>query len=694
MNRTSLAGLCILSATLWGCAAYHNAKGKAEIVFDQPDEGVQSLATAAQKAPRDASYQIDYLSERDKYVKQFLGEADELRAQGRIAEAQAGYERVLRLEASNARAKQGLIGLQQDARHEKLLAEADRLLQLEKPDEAQDRVGVVLASNPENRRAKKLLSDIQDAKAARQIAQDKARLSRSILDSLVNLQFREATLRFAFESLSKSTGLNILVDKDVKQDAKVSMFVRDVSVVDAIDLILMQNQLDKRIVNGNTIIVYPANSAKQADYEDVVIRTFRVTNADLKYLSTMLKTMLKLKDVAADEKSGTLVVRDTPERLRMAEKLIAAHDVPDAEIMLEVLVLEVSWSRTTNIGLLPPNSFTVTTPGSTSSPLTLGQLNGLTSSDLLVSQISATLNMKMEDVDTKTLARPRIRARNREKAKIMIGDRVPTVTNTVTPVATGTPVVTGNVSYQDVGLKLEFEPQVYANSEVGIKINLEVSNIVQTFTDSNGSRTYQVGTRNAATNLRLVDGETQVLGGLISNDESNTADLIPGLGNLPIIGKLFGNNSGSDTRSEIMLAITPRIIRDIAVTAPENRLIYTGTGSMLRERPFLADPPADLKVSGTVSAPTGATANYPGAGMPQAPGANPGGVPPTGSVGAAGGPGAGGQVLFNAAPASQPLTFSSSGTAANPTGSNGLNSASSNGALLSPAPAAVIRTTP
>lgn len=644
MHKVNLLISFLLSIVLSGCASYHNTKGNVQIAMDQSEDGVQSLSVAAKKSPRSPDYQIDYLTQRDKYTRDFLSEADALRADGKLSEARTAYERALRLDATNARALDGLLALQQDARHEKILLEGERHLEQGKLDAAQERVNLVLESNPKNKRALKLKADVLDARTEKQIAQDKARAARTILDALVTLQFRDATLRVAFESLSKSTGLNILLDKDVKPEAKVTLFVRDVTVLDAIDLILLQNQLDKRVINGNTLLVYPANAAKQAEYEDLSIRSFRVTNTDIKYLSTMLKTMLKLKEVAADEKSGMLVVRDTPERLRLTERLIAAHDVPDPEIMLEVQVLEVSETRNSNIGIKPPGSFTVTTPGTTAAPLTLGQLRDLRSGDLLASSLSATLNLKLEDGEVKTLASPRIRARNKEKAKIMIGDRVPTVTNTVTPVSTGTPVVTGNVSYQDVGLKLEFESQVYGNSEVGIKLTLEVSNIAQVFTDANGSRSYQIGTRNAATNLRLKDGETQVLGGLISDQERNTASLIPGLGHLPIIGRLFGNNDSGDTRSEILLAITPRIIRDIPTTTADARQIYSGTANMVRERPILADPVSELKVSGTFGG--GNTGQVPvisGGQQPFAGQAGAPGMPTTPSAG---------QVLFN--PAASP----------------------------------------
>ena len=154
--------------------------------------------------------------------------------------------------------------------------------------------------------------------------------------------------------------------------------------------------------------------------------------------------------------------------------------------------------------------------------------------DLLASSLSATLNLKLEDGDTNVLASPRIRVRNREKAKIMIGSRVPVITNAVTPVSTGTPVITGSVQYLDVGLKLEVEPDIHLDNEVVIKVGLDVSSIIREVPNTqSGTLAYEVGTRNASTVLRLKDGETQILAGLISDEDRKTASKMPGLGQIP-----------------------------------------------------------------------------------------------------------------------------------------------------------------
>lgn len=585
--RSMLAVLC--ASALVGCASYENLKGHIQLKSGKTVEGIGSLEAATQAAPTDPEFKEDYLDRREENVRRFVAQADAARAEGKLQDAQAAYEQALKIDRGNARARAGLAALPQDARFERLLDEGERFLAAGRIELARERASQVLEADPAHRRALRLKEASADAQAQLEANAARAHAAKSVLEKPVTLQFNNAPLRTVMEALSRSVGLNILLDRDVKPSAPVSIFVKDIAVGDAVDFILLQNQLEKRVVNSNTLMIYPATDAKKSEYEDLSIRSFQVTNADIKYLTGMLKTMLKLREISADERTGIVVIRDTPEKLRLAAKLIAVHDVPDPEIMLEVEILEVSASRSSNIGIDPPTSFSVLTPGAAGS-LTWGALRKLHRDDLLVSPLSATINFKLQDTEAKLLASPRIRARNKEKAKILIGDRVPTITNTVTPIATGSSVVTGSVTYQDVGLKLEFEPQVYANDEVGIKVALEVSNIAAEFTDPQGGRSYQIGTRNASTNLRLKDGETQVLGGLITDNDRNIASKIPGLGHLPVVGRLFGNNDGSSDRSEIILAITPHIVRNLAAQSPDVRNIFSGTYNVPRETPILAEP--------------------------------------------------------------------------------------------------------
>jgi len=595
-----LAARLLAALLLAGCAAGGRLHDEGMRLVSQGDRsgGLERLRDAAHTDPTNALYRIDYLREQLLYTRDLLDRADEARRKGQHDEAQALFVQTLQVQPGNERATRGLALLQADARHAALSADAERYLREGALENARNAVKTVLTENPSHEPALRLSAAIAEAQARIDQARAAQAAAQSVLRKPVTLQFRDANLRMVFEALSRTTGLNVILDKDVRADLKTTIFVKDASVEDTVDLILMQNQLERRSLNASTLFVYPNTAAKQKEYQDLQVRSFQVANGDAKYLQTVLKSLLKLKEVMVDERANTLTIRDTPEAVAVAAKVVALHDVPDAEVMLEVEVLEISRTRASNIGLQLPTSFSLATPGSAT---TLGALRAVTSNDLTASGLAATLNLQLQDTDSNLLASPRIRARNKEKAKILIGDRVPTITNSVTPIQTGGSVVTASVQYQEVGLKLEFEPQIYNAQEVGIKISLEVSNITNTFTDAQGGRSYQIGTRNAQTSLRLRDGETQILGGLISDQDRNTSAKVPGLGHLPMVGSIFGNNDTNKTKSEIILSITPRIIRPPASVDASLREIFSGTESSIRERALRLDSLGDVRASSALT---------------------------------------------------------------------------------------------
>ena len=580
--------LFIAGMLMAGCAGnLVHSEGMRLLAEGQRDAAMAKLQEASRLEPTNAEYRIDLLKETQAYGRDLVERGDAARGNGKASEAADLYTKALRVDPTSERARRGLMRLELDARSAKLLAESERLLREGNLDAAQARADAALADNPANAAAQRQLALIREQADKARLARAARAAAESIMNQPVTLQFRNANLRMVFEALSRSTGLNVILDRDVRADLKTTIFVKDAAVEDTVDLILLQNQLEKRTLNANTLFIYPATAAKQREYQDLQVRTFQITNIDVKYMLTVLKTVLKTKDISVDERSGTLVMRDTADAIAVAAKVIAAHDVPESEVMLEVEVLEVSHSRLSNLGIKLPDSITISTP---SSAATVGGLRALTRNDLLVSPLAVGINLKLEDADTNLLASPRIRARNKEKARILIGDRVPIISNTVTPVQSGGAVVTGSVQYQDVGLKLEFEPQVYSDQEVGIRISLEVSNIVREIPGPNGSLAYQIGTRNAQTVVRLRDGETQILGGLISSEDRNTSARVPGVGHLPFVGRLFGNNSGTNGKSEIILSITPRILRPPATLDGSVRNVFSGTETSVRERAMQLDP--------------------------------------------------------------------------------------------------------
>ena len=601
-----------LAALLAGCAAqkYHS-EGMQLFNEGKREQGLALLAQATQLEPNNSRYRIDYLNQQGVVVRDLLGRADAARAAGDLAAARELYLVALRVDGNNERARRGVTQVDQDQRHAAAVADAERLLKGGNAVAARERIRVVLVENPYNSAALALQA-LMVQQFEREDEQRRAQLAAaSVLRRPVTLQFRDANIRMVFEALSRTTGLNVIFDRDVKSDLKTTIFVRDASVEDTVNLILLQNQLDKKVLTANTMFIYPATGAKQKEYQDLKVRTFQISNADAKYMQSVLKGVLKVKDVSFDERSNTIVVRDTPDVIAVAEKVIAAHDTADAEVMLEVELLEVSRERISNIGIKWPQRAVITTPSGTNGDLTLGQLGDLSPSMWLITPLVFDINLRLDDSSTNLLASPRIRTRNKEKARILIGDKVPVITNSVTPMATGAAVVTGNVQYIDVGVKLEVEPTVHVEGDVTIKLNLDVSNIVKEIQGPQGSLAYQIGTRSAQTILRMRDGETQILGGLIQDIDRKTASKVPGLGQLPVLGRIFSSNSGDDLKTELVLSITPRIIRPARVPDIQARDVFSGTEANMRESPLRLDPIGAVQgssQSGTTVAPSTRTA--------------------------------------------------------------------------------------
>jgi general secretion pathway protein D len=258
-------------------------------------------------------------------------------------------------------------------------------------------------------------------------------------------------------------------------------------------------------------------------------------------------------------------------------------------VVLEVEVMEVARSRILDLGLQWPNTFGVLSDEG--NPVSvLDQLRGINSGRISISP-APQAKINAQDKDINTLASPVIRVSNREQARIHIGQRVPIISATSVPSTQG-PVITESVTYLDVGLKLEVQPTVHLNNEVAIKVALEVSNATPLEPTRQGTIPVQVDTRNAQTSLRLHDGETQVLAGLVRNDKTSSGNKIPGLGDIPGLGRLFGSNRDDMSKSELVLAITPRIVRNLPYQSPSDMEFATGTESSMQVRQLALPLPA------------------------------------------------------------------------------------------------------
>ena len=546
---------------------------------------------ARQDNPTGAEAKVDYLNDRNSQVNALLDQADQFRLSYRFDAAIQKLYAASQIDPTSERGRKIGALIDQDRRDLTTLQEADRMMQRGSLAPASDRVHRVLLRNPTNALALQMKKEIDDKIRQQRADREEGLAASSIMRTPITLQFRDANVRMVFEALSRTSGLNVIFDRDVRADLKTTIFVTNASLQDTVDMILMQNQLDKKQLNANTLFIYPATPAKQLEYQELKVRTFQLSNVEAKQVQSLLKSLLKIKEVVIDERANTVTIRGTPDTIKVAEEMIAAQDLPEPEVMLEVEVLEVSHERLSNLGIEWPNSFTMSTPSTVD---TWGALHHLPINALNVSGLSATANFKLTDTDANLLASPRIRTRNKEKARILIGDKLPVISSSSTPSTSG-PSYTQMIQYIDVGIKLEVEPQVYRDGDVGIKLNLEVSNITNTIQSGNSqtglsSLAYQIGTRSASTSLRLRDGESQILGGLISDQDRRSADKVPGLGQLPILGRLFSDHNGDHVKTEIVLQITPHIVRPQLAADVDTQEVWSGTDVNVHADQLRLDP--------------------------------------------------------------------------------------------------------
>ena len=571
----ALALACVLLA---GCAEQRLHDNSQDLFREGNYEAaVDALDAGARAYPNNAQLVADAIQARRKALTLLVEQADAARRQQRFDDAQVALARARKFDVSNQRVEALIAELAVERRQVEAIAKAEDLVKTEDFQGASRLVAAALKDNP---RQQQLLTEQRriDQLAHQAHPRGYVHLKET---RPISLDFRDASLRTVLDAVTRNSGVNFVLDKDLRADSRVTIFLHGTSVEDAIDLIASTNQLARKMIDEQTMLIYPNTPDKQRDYQEQVVRVFYLTSTEAKGAAAFLKSMLKLRDPFVDERSNMLALRDTPENIELAERLLSLYDTADPEVTLELEVLEISSSRLTDLGLAFPNSVSLTPlPPGGASALTLGNIRNLTRGDIGLGVGAATLNLRREVGDTKTLANPSIRVRSKEKAKVMIGDKVPVITTTTGQAG----FVSDSVSYLDVGLQLEVEPTVFADDDVAIKLGLEVSSVTGQVTSANGTLAYQIGTRNANTFLRLHDGETQFLAGLISHDEQMTATRLPGLGDLPIVGRLFSSQLDNGTHSELVLAVTPHVVRNVRRPDANEAELWVGTEAAPRLR--------------------------------------------------------------------------------------------------------------
>lgn len=552
---------------------------KRQVAKGSYDEAVKNLTDLAAKHPDNPQYKNWLKILQDKQESVAIQRADSLYVSQQFSEAEAAYQQVLALYPNSKGASEGLQRVRLAKQHATMFNSAQAAFSAQDIAKADYLLRMILAENPSHRDAKALYEQLEQNKSHKHSVIPNM---QSSFKKTISLELKNTPIKNAFEYISKAGNLNFSYDQELSEAIRVNLFLRDTPIEDAIDVILTSHQLGKKILNANTLLIYPLTRAQE--YEELFVRSFYLANMDAKRALNLVKTVLKAKDVYIDEKLNTLVMRDTLDNVKVAEKLIASQDLNEPEVMLEVEVMEINRRNLEQLGIQYPSQIGVGVQGNA-----IGSANGVTpqagkltltelrhfNGDLGVFSVNdpaIVLNLLHQDTDTNLLASPKIRVKHRDKAKIHVGDKIPVLTS----IANAQGFVSQTVSYIDVGIKLDVEPVVQLQDQVSIKVGMEVSNITDQVRTDNGVLAYTIGSRNANTTLQLKNNETQILAGLFRDDEQKTKRRLPGLGSLPIIGKLFSNDNNDRRKNEIVLLITPRILHNLQPASATYTLFPSG----------------------------------------------------------------------------------------------------------------------
>jgi general secretion pathway protein D len=412
-----------------------------------------------------------------------------------------------------------------------------------------------------------------------------------------SLLFREASSRDVFTALGRFADVNVLFDPAFR-DVPLTIDLRNSTFEDGLNAVCGTTRNFYRVTAPKAVTVVPDTPAKRREYEEEIVRTFYLGNADVKETIDLLRMVVDLRRLNAITAINAISVKDTPERIQAAGRLIAAIDKARPEVVIDVELLEVNRTHLLEYGLQPASPGAAGIEGGVDvnrTGLTVQDLRNLTQSGVFLSGLPALYyRLLKSDASTRTLANPQLRTSEGVAATAKFGERVPVPMTTFSPIATGgvaqQPITSFN--YENIGVNIDLTPRTHHNDDVSLALKLEVSSI--SGTGFGGLPTF--GNRAVTTVIRLKDGETSILGGLIRDDERTTLDGIPGLSDIPVVGRLFARNRRERQQTDIILTLTPHVVRVLDVTEADLRPFRVGrdAGTSFIELPPLETPPRDV----------------------------------------------------------------------------------------------------
>jgi len=429
----------------------------------------------------------------------------------------------------------------------------------------------------------------------------------------INLKITEDS-KVIYETVGKLAGINALFDPDYTS-RRIKIELNNVSLEEALQIIALESKTFWRPVTPNTIFIAADNPAKRKDLEQSVIKTFYLANlsqpTELQDVVNAMRQILEISRIQPLPTQSAIVVRGTPDQIALAQKLVGDLDKAKAEVIVDVAVLQINRDKSRTLGINPPTSATValqnnitnttTAPGSTTSNLTTGstsstsgtpnqlnlnQINNLNATDFTITIPQATATALFSDTSTKLLQKPQIRAVDGQKASLKIGDRVPVATGSFQPGIGGVginPLVNTQFQYLDVGVNIDITPKVHANGEVTLKITMDISSVTGT-SNIGGISQPVIGQRKIEHEVRLKEGEVNLLGGMLEDSQTKSMTGIPGLSQIPILKYLFGQSTTDHSETETVFVLIPHIVRAHEYNDMNQSALDVGTANAIELR--------------------------------------------------------------------------------------------------------------
>ena len=583
MNRSKIAAITLMCALTASCASYNAfERGRNAEKTKNWDQAVLEYQKALEIDPQNMRYQMNQQRSKLEASRVHFEKGKTLRV---AAQAARGDEQIhlAQLAATELEVTVKLDPTNQYAAVE--LAKAVSMIQ-----DAQRAASENISIDALKKRAEK-----------NNITKSQPPQLNPASNQPISLSFpRETPVKDIYRALGNAFGINVLFDQAVKND-NISIELKDVTAQEALERVMQAANHFYKVLDDHTIIVVPDNPQARRDYEDLVIRTFYLSNGDAEQVTNVVRTMIEARNVFPLKALNAITIRDTADKVRIAEKIIEANDKAKAEVVVDVELLQLDLDKTRDIGFVV-NGYGATSPGilqplapatgtaGGTVPLTQGTLADLRrlNSGLISFSIPNASYAALKSIgETKLLANPELRISEGEKATLHIGNRIPVPVSTFTSVSTttsGTFAPVTSYQYQDVGIKVSMEPRVHHNREVTLKLTVEVSNQGPPVIVSGQAPQPTFATRTIESTIRLKDGETNFLAGLIQQNDEESNNKTPFLGDIPVIGRLFTQNHKHTLRTDLILTMTPHIIRIPDITEDDLAPMWVGTQSNLSFR--------------------------------------------------------------------------------------------------------------